>query len=77
MDNTHRMTVKEGIGHLEELAQGFDEGEFEVLGQTAYVVVGLDHVAVLLPATWWRAGLYDIRIQRSLHPEQDLTDGLQ
>ena len=34
---------------LEELTQGLYERELEVLGQAAHVVVGLDHVAVLLP----------------------------
>ena len=56
--------------HLEELTQGLDEGELEVFGEAAHVVVGLDHVAVLLPRARGRAGLDDIRVQRSLprHP---------
>jgi hypothetical protein len=54
--------LSSGAAHLEELSQGLDEGEFEVLGQAAHVVVRFDHVAVLLPSARRRAGLYDIWI---------------
>ena len=52
--------------NLEELSEGLYEGELEVLWQASHVVVGLDHVAVLLVLAGWRHGLYDIWIQRSL-----------
>lgn len=33
------VVVEAGVACLEELTQGLDEGEFEVLGQAAHIVV--------------------------------------
>ena len=49
--------------YLEEFPQGFNEGEVQILREPPHIVVGLDGVAVLLPAAWWRAGLNHIRVQ--------------
>ena len=51
---------------LEQLPERLDERELEVFGEAAHVVVTLDRVAVLLLAAGRRAGLYHVRIQRSL-----------
>ena len=52
----------QGLADLEELAQRLDEGELQIFGQAAHVVVALDHVAVLLLASRRRARLNHIRV---------------
>ena len=53
--------------HFEQLPQRLYERELEVLRQAAHVVMALYGVAVLLFAPRRRTGLYDVRVQGTLH----------
>ncbi len=58
---------------LEQLAQGLDEFHLEVFGQTANVVVALDHGGV---APVYVDRLDHIRVERSLTEEVGVLEGL-
>lgn len=54
---------------LEQLTEGLNESELQVLGQAAHIVVRLDGVAVLLARAGGWAGLDHVRVQGALHQE--------
>ena len=55
--------------YLEELPEGLNEGEVQVLGEAPHIVMGLDSVAVLLATAWRGARLYDIWVQGALQKD--------